>query len=112
RHREARQLDGAGDARLVYERNGRETLPDKNLSSLHVIGHQESVGRPARRRHAIAGGVDHEVLGRVAGADAAHISDVMVECSQNSMDPFTGRHGPLETAAAQNVLYAKGAPSA
>src|SRR5713101_9919122 len=108
RHWEARELDGRGDALLIDERNGRETLPDHDLPAFHVIGRQEGVGGSARGRHRIAGGIDHELLGRVAGADAAHISDVMVQRGQNGVAPIAGRDGPLETTAAQYVLDAKG----
>ena len=73
-----------------------------------MIGHQEGVGGAAPRGHCIAVGIDHEMLGRVAGADAAHIADVVVERRQDGMPPIAGRDGPLETAAAQDVLQAKG----
>src|SRR6516162_4512586 len=90
RHREARELDGPGDALLVYPRNGPETLADKNLPPFYVIGHQEGVGGSARGRHCNAGGVGHEVLGRVAGADAAHIPDVVMQRGQDGMAPLAG----------------------
>ena len=108
RHREARQLDSGGDALLVDERNGRKAFPDKDLPPLDVIGHQIGVGRPARGRHCIAGGVNHEMVSRVTGADATHISDVVVQRCPDGMAPIAGRYGPLEAPAAQNVLDAKG----
>jgi hypothetical protein len=72
-----------------------------------VIGHQEGVGGSARGRHRIAGGIDHEMLVRVAGADATHVSDIMGQRGQDGMAPIAGRHGLLEATAAQNVLHAK-----
>src|SRR5205085_3326503 len=65
RYRETRELDGAGDALLVDERDERKAMPDENLRPLDVIGRQESVGRAARRRYGIAGGIDDETLFRV-----------------------------------------------
>src|SRR5271165_6140940 len=56
RHWEARELDGARDALLIYEWNGRETLADHDLPPFYVIGHQEGVRGPARGRHRIGGG--------------------------------------------------------
>jgi hypothetical protein len=108
RHREVRELDGRGDALFIYKGDGRETLPHHDLPPFHVIGHQKGVGGPPRGRHCIAGGIDHEMLGRVAGADAAHISDVVGQRGQNGMAPIAGRDYPLDATAAQNVLDAKG----
>ena len=73
-----------------------------------MIGRQEGVGGPTRRRHRIAGGIDHEMLGRVAGANATHIPDVVGQRGEDGMAPIAGRDGPLEASAAQNVLDAKG----
>src|ERR1700730_11764923 len=108
RHREARELDARGDALLVDKLNRRETLPDEDLPPFHVVGCQESIGGAARGRHRIAGGIDHEMLGCVAGADASHISDVVVQRGQNGMAPIARRDGALEAASAQNVLDAEG----
>ena len=41
------------------------------------------------------------------GADAADISDVVAQRSQNSMAPVKGRDCPLEKPAVQNVLDAQ-----
>ncbi len=46
--------------------------------------------------------------GGVAGADAAHISDVVVQRGQDGVGPIAGCHDPLDATAAQNVLDAKG----
>src|SRR5437899_657334 len=73
-----------------------------------LVGRQEGVGSAARGCDCIARGIDHKMLGRVAGADAAHISDVVVQRGQNGMAPIAGRDDPLEETAAQNVLDAEG----
>ena len=73
-----------------------------------MIGHQEGVGGPARRCHGIAGSIDHEMLGRVAGADAAHIADIVGQRGENGMAPVAGCDDPLQAPAAQDVLHAKG----
>src|ERR1700747_3615857 len=108
RHRKARELDARGDALLVYKGYGRETLSDENLSPFDVIGHQKRVRCAARGRNRIAGSIDHKMLVRSAGADAAHISDVVVQRSQDGMAPIVRRDRPFEAPAAQNVLDAKG----
>src|SRR6516165_9528560 len=56
-----------GGGMVFDKRYGRKALPDKYLPALDVIGHQKGVGGPARRRHRIAGGVNHEMVGGVAG---------------------------------------------
>src|SRR5437899_11326728 len=48
------------------------------------------------------------MLGRVAGADAAHIPYVMGQRGQNGMAPIERRDDPLDASAVQNVLGAKG----
>ena len=83
------------------EQLGPEPRPDHDLRPFDVIGHEESIGSPARGRHGIAVGVDHECLGRVAGADAPDISDVVVQRGPNGMAPVAGRDGPLEATTAQ-----------
>src|SRR5208282_4788187 len=45
--------------------------------------------------------------GRVAMADAADISDVVVQGGENGMAPIARRDRPIEAAAAQNVLDAQ-----
>ena len=107
RHREARKLDGLGDAVLVDVLNGRETLPDNDLSPLYMIGREKRVGRPARRRHRVAGGVHHEILGCVAGAGAPDIADVVDQRGQYGMGPIAGCDDPLDAPAAQDVLDAE-----
>lgn len=73
-----------------------------------MIGRQVGVGGPAGRLHGIAGGVDDEMLGRVSGTDAAHISEVVGQHGEDRVDPITGRHDLLDAPAAQYVLDAKG----
>src|SRR6185312_4668845 len=108
RNGKARELDGRGNALLVDERNRREALTNHDLRSLHVIGHEIGVRGAARGSRGPACGVDHEVIGRIAGTDAADISDVVGQCGQNGVSPIAGRHDPLEAAATENVLDAKG----
>src|SRR5262245_10020404 len=47
------------------------------------------------------------MLFRVASADTAHVSDVVIQRSQDSMAPIRRRDAALEPAAAQDVLDAK-----
>src|SRR5438067_19014 len=108
RYWKTREFDGVSDALLIDEGNGRETFPDLNLPPLYVIRRQERIRGTTRRRHRVASGIDHEMLGGIAGADATHIADIVVQGRQNSMTPIAGRDGPLEPTAAQNVLDAKG----
>jgi len=43
RHREARELDGRGDALLIDEWDWRKTLADENLPPFDVVGGQEGI---------------------------------------------------------------------
>src|ERR1700758_2074579 len=47
------------------------------------------------------------MVGRVAGADAPDVSDVVGQRSQNGMGPIARRDDPIDATAAQNVLNAK-----
>jgi len=44
---------------------------------------------------------------RVAGADTAHITDIVGQRRQDRVAPIAGGDGALEATAAQNVLNAK-----
>ena len=98
--RKSRQLDAARDLLLIDIGDGPQARADHDLPALHVIGHQEGVGRTPGRRDGVAGGIDHEAVFRVPGADAAHIADVMVQRRQDRVSPLDRRYNPLEAPPA------------
>jgi len=48
------------------------------------------------------------MLGRIARAHAAHISDIVGQRRHDRMAPIVGRDHPLEATSAQDVLHAEG----
>ena len=73
-----------------------------------MIGRQRRIGRAALQRHRRAAVIDHEAVGLVARARAAHVADVVHDQGQREMQPVGRLQRLPQQAPAQDGLAHEG----